>query len=72
MIHLTSLKGEDFYLNEILIYRIDQVPDTLITLTDGNKLRVRETPEEVVRRVQAYQHSVGGIFRVVYTEVQQL
>lgn len=71
MIHLTSLKGEDFYLNEILIYRIDQVPDTLITLTDGNKLRVRETPEEVVRRVQVYQHSVGGIFRVVYTEAQQ-
>lgn len=68
MIHLTSLKGETFYLNEILVYRIDQVPDTLITLTDGNKLRVSETPEEVVDKIRAYQKSVGVMFKVIRTE----
>lgn len=68
MIHLTSLKGEAFYLNEILVYRIDQVPDTLITLTDGNKLRVSETPEEVVDKIRAYQKSVGVMFKVIRTE----
>jgi flagellar protein FlbD len=68
MIHLTSLKGEAFYLNEILVYRIDQVPDTLITLTDGNKLRVSETPEEVVDKIRDYQKSVGVMFKVIRTE----
>lgn len=68
MIHLTSLKGETFYLNEILVYRIDQVPDTLITLTDGNKLRVSETPEEVVEKIRNYQKSVGVMFKVIRTE----
>lgn len=68
MIHLTSLKGETFYLNEILVYRIDQVPDTLITLTDGNKLRVSETPEEVVDKIRDYQKSVGVMFKVIRTE----
>lgn len=68
MIHLTSLKGEAFYLNEILVYRIDQVPDTLITLTDGNKLRVSETPEEVVDKIREYQKSVGVMFKVIRTE----
>jgi len=68
MIHLTSLKGEAFYLNEILVYRIDQVPDTLITLTDGNKLRVSESPEEVVDKIREYQKSVGVMFKVIRTE----
>ena len=68
MIQLTSLKGETFYLNEILVYRIDQVPDTLITLTDGNKLRVSETPEEVVDKIREYQKSVGVMFKVIRTE----
>ncbi|MZQ99594.1 MAG: endoflagellar protein [Acidaminobacter sp.] len=68
MIRLTSLKGETFYLNEILVYRIDQVPDTLITLTDGNKLRVSETPDDVVDKIRDYQKSVGVMFKVIRTE----
>lgn len=68
MIQLTSLKGETFYLNEILVYRIDQVPDTMITLTDGNKLRVSETPEKVVEKIRDYQKSVGVMFKVIRTE----
>jgi len=68
MIQLTSLKGETFYLNEILVYRIDQVPDTMITLTDGNKLRVSETPEMVVDKIREYQKSTGVMFKVIRTE----
>lgn len=68
MIQLTSLKGDTFYLNEILIYRIDQIPDTMITLTDGNKLRVSETPDVVVEKIRDYQKSIGAIFRVIRGE----
>ena len=70
MIQLTSLKGERFYLNEILVCRIDQIPDTLITLTDGNKLRVQEHPEEVVEKIRDYQRSIGAVFKVIRTEME--
>ena len=63
MIKVTTLKGVPFYLNIDLIYRIDEVPDTIITLVDGKKIWVKETPEEVVRRIWQYQKSLysGGI-----------
>jgi len=38
-------------LNSDLIEHIDVTPDTVITLTTGQILRVRETVEEVVDRV---------------------
>ncbi len=60
MIELTTLKGVSFHLNMDLIYRIDQVPDTIITLTDGKKLWVQETPQEVVAKVRDWRRSLSG------------
>jgi len=71
MIELTTLKGDTFYLNISLIYRLDRIPDTVITLTDGKKLWVRETPEEVVERVRAYQKSVYSTIRIAEAEVPE-
>ena len=38
MILVTALNGKPFYLNPTLIYQIEEMPDTLITLTDGKTL----------------------------------
>ena len=35
MITLTSISGKEFCLNSELIYKIEEAPDTIITLTDG-------------------------------------
>jgi flagellar protein FlbD len=51
MIHLTRLNSASMVLNSDLIEHIDVTPDTVITLTTGQILRVRETAEEVVHRV---------------------
>jgi flagellar protein FlbD len=40
-----------------LIYRIEEMPDTLITLTDGKTLVVTEAAQEVAQRVIEY-HTV--------------
>ena len=50
MIWLTRLNHVTLVLNSDLIEHIDVTPDTVITLTTGQILRVRETAEEVVRR----------------------
>ena len=48
MILLTQLNGEQVYVNASLIETVEGKPDTVITLTNGKKLMVRESPEEVV------------------------
>ncbi|SLM86886.1 flagellar FlbD family protein [Vagococcus fluvialis] len=42
----------------MLIYRIDQAPDTVITLSDGKTIMVKESSEEVVQFFLNYQKEV--------------
>ena len=51
MILLTRLNDRPVVVNADLIKYVEQTPDTLVTLTSGDKLMVKETSEEVVRRV---------------------
>ncbi|MBK5251278.1 MAG: flagellar FlbD family protein [Peptostreptococcaceae bacterium] len=60
MVRLTSLKGEPFYLNAELIEKIEEIPDTLITLTSGKKIRVSQKALEVVESVIAYRRKING------------
>lgn len=54
MIQLTRLNGTPFIVNAELIKFIEQTPDTLVTLRDGEKLMVQEGPEVIVRLALAY------------------
>lgn len=58
MISLTRLTGSQFVLNSDLIERIDSTPDTVVTLVDGKKYVVVESPEEIVDAVRRHH---GGI-----------
>lgn len=60
MIHLTRLNRAPLVLNSDLIEHIDVTPDTVITLTTGQILRVRETAEEVVHRIVCFRREVFG------------
>ena len=54
MILLTALNGREFSLNPELIYRGEEMPDTLITLIDGKTLVVTESAAETAQRVIDY------------------
>ena len=58
MIRLTRLNRAPMVLNADLIEHIDVTPDTVITLTTGQILRVRETAEEVVRRIIVFRRRI--------------
>ena len=58
MIELTAFSMHKFYLNFALIYKFEATPDTVITLTDGKTLTVKETPAEIVEKVIAYQQQI--------------
>lgn len=49
-------------VNAELIRFIEQTPDTLITLISGDKLLVKESMEEVVRRAIEYSRSIRTNF----------
>jgi flagellar protein FlbD len=65
MITLTRLTGAVFALNPDLVERVDQNPDTVITLVDGTKYLVRESMEGVIGLMRDYRASVlaaAGLF----------
>jgi len=63
MIQLTRLNGRPFVLNCEQIKSIEQTPDTMIHLVNGEQFVVREDLAEVVRRAIEYQRRVRA-FRV--------
>jgi flagellar protein FlbD len=58
MIHLTRLNHSPLVLNCDLIEHVEVTPDTVISLTTGEKIMVRESAEEVVARVIDYRRSI--------------
>jgi flagellar protein FlbD len=58
MIRLTRLNQAQMVLNSDLIEHIDVTPDTVITLTNGQILRVRESADEVVERIVEFRRRV--------------
>jgi flagellar protein FlbD len=48
MIALTRLDGSIFYLNPSLMITVEEAPDTVISLTTGTSVMVREGAEEIV------------------------
>jgi flagellar protein FlbD len=58
VIQLTRLNNAPLAVNSDLIKYVEAAPDTVITLANGEKLVVRETPEEVIERVREFRRSI--------------
>ena len=58
MIDLTAMNNKDFILNADHIEKIEEVPETLITLTNGKKYIVLESVEEVIEKVISYKNKI--------------
>lgn len=61
MIRLTKLNDQELVVNDDLIEFIESTPDTIISLTDGKKIMVRETPDEIIERVAAFRRMASSI-----------
>src|SRR5579884_2383258 len=60
MIRVTRLKGAPLVLNSDLIEHVEATPDTVIALTNGQKIMVLETPDEIVQRIVDFKRTVGA------------
>lgn len=51
MIKLTRINSSEFYINSDLMEFIETTPDTIITLTTGKKIIVKESVDEVIDKI---------------------
>ena len=56
MIKVTKLDGQPIVINANLVERIEARPDTIISMTTGRKLIVKETVSELIWLVSAAQN----------------
>ncbi len=59
MIKVTRLNGEPIYLNSALIEFIEATPDTMITLTTGKKVIIKENIDDVIERIVEYNSKIS-------------
>ena len=62
MIEVTRLNGTKMLVNTSLIETVDETPDTMITLTSGKKLIVKESRQEVKELVRITRKDVFSDF----------
>jgi flagellar protein FlbD len=60
VIALTRLNGHPVMVNSDLIESLEETPDTVVTLTSGNKLIVRDSMTDVQRKIVAFKRSIYG------------
>ncbi|MGP4072242.1 flagellar FlbD family protein [Piscibacillus sp. B03] len=68
MIELTRLNGQSFILNALYIEKVESLPDTTITLTNGKKHFVRNPVSEVVQEITSFYQKVG-LLNLIQKEV---
>jgi flagellar protein FlbD len=58
MIKVTRLDGVEYYLNPHQIECIEIHPDTTLVMLTGKKLIVRESVQELLRRIEDYRRRI--------------
>ncbi|CCQ97494.1 conserved hypothetical protein [[Clostridium] ultunense Esp] len=58
MIKVKRLNGKEFVVNSDLIQFVEETPDTVITLTTGQKIVVVESVDQIIDKVITYKSKV--------------
>jgi flagellar protein FlbD len=59
MIKVHRLNGKEFVVNSELIVFVEATPDTVITLTTGDKIMVRDSMDDVMTAIGQYKRGLG-------------
>ena len=71
MIKLTRLNGEQFALNSDLIERIEESPDTVLTLVDGKHIMVSERLSDIIDSIRLDRATVLAIAQDVADSIDE-
>ncbi len=71
MIVLTKMNHDKFLVNHLQIECIELIPETKIVMMNRSYYLVRETADEIVRKIAEYNAKVQDIARTVRVTAQQ-
>ena len=63
MIQLTKRNGERFLLNHTQIESIEMIPESKIVMMNRDYFIVRESPEQIIKRIAEYTAKVQDVRR---------
>ena len=69
MIELTKLNDVKFTLNADIIEVVEETPDTVVTLTTGHKIIVKESRQEVANLVKLYRK---WLYEYIIKQIREL
>ena len=58
MIEVTKLSGQKILVNPDLLEMVEETPDTVVTLTTGKKIMVKESRQEIKNLVKSYRRDI--------------
>ncbi len=58
MVEVLGINGEAFLINATLIEKIEFIPETKITLTTGRYYLVKDSKEEIVKKIIEYNQKI--------------
>lgn len=61
MIQLTKINGAGIVMNPDLIEYIEETPDTVITITNGDKVVVKDRMVDIIDKVVRYRRLISGM-----------
>ena len=59
MIKLTRINNKEFYLNPHLIEKVEETPDTVITMQSQIQYIVKESIEEINKKIIDYRNKLS-------------
>ncbi len=65
MIVLTKRNNERFLLNHNQIESIEMIPESKIVMMNRDYFIVKESPEDIVKKIQDYNAKVQDVHRVI-------
>jgi flagellar protein FlbD len=60
MIDVMRLDGKKFWVNPHMIESMEVHPDLTLTMLSGNKIIVKNSPEEVIQKIIEYRKKIGS------------
>ena len=58
MVKLSRLNGGTLVVNLELIATLEALPDTVVTLVNGDKFLVKDRVDDIIRKAVEYRHSM--------------
>ena len=62
MINVTKLNGVQITVNEDYIETVEETPDTVLTMSTGRKIIIKESRQEVINLVKLYRKDIFAFY----------